>query len=40
MAVERNVYEPLPGNRQLFDSGGRYWGEEIACVTQAPNRGN
>lgn len=34
MAVERNIYKPIPGSRQLFfDSGGRYWGEEIACVS-------
>lgn len=41
MVSERNIYKPIPGNRQLFfDSGKIYWGEEIACVTQAQNRGS
>lgn len=34
-----NICKPIPGNMQLlFDSGKIYWGEEIACVTQAQNR--
>lgn len=41
MASERNICKPIPGNMQLlFDSGKIYWGEEIACVTQAQNGGS